>query len=187
MSNLETRLIRKFWEELSNECLIRSVKKLNFKRMMKNSKAISPIFATLILIAIAVIAGVVVYMFTSGTLATMTAGGTAGQEKITVQAASIAGVKNAALNNPYTVTVYLEQTGGPAATVNGLIIKDPTGNTITVISVSQALTLGSLTTITGSYSVPTGGSSLVGNSYTVTVTTAAGGSFVASSVTATAS
>ena len=66
-------------------------KKMNFKRMMKNSKAISPIFATLILIAIAVIAGVVVYMFTSGTLATMTSGGTAGQEKVTVQAASVAG------------------------------------------------------------------------------------------------
>ncbi len=43
-----------------------------FRKFMKNSKAISPIFATLILIAIAVIAGVVVYMFTSGTLATMT-------------------------------------------------------------------------------------------------------------------
>ena len=58
------------------------------KNFNRNIKAISPIFATLILIAIAVIAGVVVYMFTSGTLATMTGGGTAGQEKITVQAAS---------------------------------------------------------------------------------------------------
>ena len=59
---------------MSNGKFIREVfdKKMNFKRMMKNSKAISPIFATLILIAIAVIAGVVVYMFTSGTLATMT-------------------------------------------------------------------------------------------------------------------
>ena len=61
---------------------------INFKRLMKNNKGISPIFATLILIAIAVIAGVVVYMFTSGTLATMTNGGTAGQEKISIQAAS---------------------------------------------------------------------------------------------------
>ncbi len=51
------------------------------KNFNRNLKAISPIFATLILIAIAVIAGVVVYMFTSGTLATMTGGGTAAQEK----------------------------------------------------------------------------------------------------------
>ena len=59
-----------------------------FQKIIKNSKAISPIFATLILIAIAVIAGVVVYMFTSGTLATITGGGTAGKEKVSVQAAS---------------------------------------------------------------------------------------------------
>ena len=56
---------------------------------MKNRKAISPIFATLILIAIAVIAGVVVYMFTSGTLATMTNGGTAAQEKVSVQGSNL--------------------------------------------------------------------------------------------------
>ena len=42
------------------------------KSFRRNLKGISPIFATLILIAIAVIAGVVVYMFTSGTLASMT-------------------------------------------------------------------------------------------------------------------
>ena len=60
----------------------------NFKKLIKNSKAISPIFATLILIAIAVIAGVVVYMFTSEILATMTGGGTAGTEKVSVQAAN---------------------------------------------------------------------------------------------------
>ena len=160
---------------------------MNFKRMMKNSKAISPIFATLILIAIAVIAGVVVYMFTSGTLATMTSGGTAGQEKVTVQAASIV------VNTNGLTKVYLEQTGGPAATVNSLIIKDTSGNTIGVISGTNAfgngvstvaLTSGMLTTLTST--TPTTGLT-VGSSYTITVTTAAGGSFVSSSVVATSS
>jgi flagellin-like protein len=159
---------------------------MNFKRMMKNSKAISPIFATLILIAIAVIAGVVVYMFTSGTLATMTAGGTAGQEKVTVQAASIV------VNTGGLTKVYLEQTGGPAATVNSFIVKDSSGNTVGVISgtnafgtgvATVALTSGTLTTITGT--TPAGLS--VGSSYTVTVTTAAGGSFVSPSIVATSS
>ena len=42
-------------------------------RLIKSKRAISPIFAALILIAIAVIGGIVVYMFTSGTLASMTA------------------------------------------------------------------------------------------------------------------
>ena len=59
---------------------------MKFTKLMKNKKAISPIFASLILIAIAVIAGIVVYAFTSGTIATMTGGGTAAQEKVMVQA-----------------------------------------------------------------------------------------------------
>ena len=94
------------------------------KKIFNNRKAISPIFATLILIAIAVIAGVVVYTFTSGTLSTMTGGGTAGQEKITVQSASVLVLLDT------TITVILQQTGGPAATINGMIIKDGSGNTV---------------------------------------------------------
>ena len=133
---------------------------------MKNRKAISPIFATLILIAIAVIAGVVVYMFTTGTLSTMTNGGTAGQEKITVQGAS---------GSTTGVTVYVQQTSGPAATVNGLIIKDASGNTVAAATPNNALVTGQLTTIASGALTPT---PIAKGTYTVTVTTAAGGSFV---------
>jgi len=152
---------------------------MNYKRFMKNSRAISPIFATLILIAIAVIAGVVVYMFTSGTLATMTSGGTAGQEKLTVQAASINHSTNLA-------TVYVEQTSGPAATVNSLIVKDSSGATLGVITTltgaGSQLVAGTLTQISGTY----GGSTalVAGQTYSITVTTKAGGSFVSSQVPA---
>ena len=161
---------------------------MNYKKLLKNSKAISPIFATLILIAIAVIAGVVVYMFVSGTLATMTSGGTAGQEKVSVQAASYEppGTATGDSGSPTygLVTIYLEQTGGPAATVNGLIIKDSSGNTITsattITGNATPLVNGQLTTIWGQVLTTTATlSSSV--SYTVTVTTAAGGSFVSSS------
>ena len=147
---------------------------MHYKRLMKNSRAISPIFATLILIAIAVIAGVVVYMFTSGTLATMTGGGTAAQEKITVQAASIAHSGN--------TVVYIEQTSGPVATINSLIIKDSTGATIGVITSltgTTTLTQGTLTTISGSTPAAI---SAAGGSYTVTVTTAAGGNFISTTI-----
>ena len=158
---------------------------MNYKKLLKNSKAISPIFATLILIAIAVIAGVVVYMFVSGTLATMTSGGTAGQEKVSVQAASF----RATLTGG-TVTVYVEQTGGPIASINGLIIKDSSGNTVGTAALTsgagtpptELLVSGTLTTVTGTYTFPQGGSDLSTSvSYTVTVTTVAGGSFVSPS------
>ena len=84
---------------------------------MKNSKAISPIFATLILIAIAVIAGVVVYMFTSGTLATMTGSGTAGQEKLAIQ--SVSGEATTDI-----VTVYAQSLSGDSVTLDTVILQD---------------------------------------------------------------
>jgi flagellin-like protein len=145
----------------------------NMMKTRRSTRALSPIFATLILIAIAVIAGIVVYMFTSGTIASMTGGGTAGQEKVAVQSASYASG---------TVTVIVQSTGGPAATVNGLILKDATGNTVDSDNAPTAagtnsliLQNGVLNTITGSLTAPSPGT------YTVTVITKAGGSFVSSS------
>jgi flagellin-like protein len=142
-------------------------------KFSRNSKAISPIFATLILIAIAVIAGVVVYMFTSGTLATMTNGGTAGQEKVSVQTVQYTAGG--------TLLIYAEQTSGPAATVNGVILKDANGNTVgtdaapTGLATTAPMVQGALDPINAHIVAPNAGS------YTVIVTTKAGGSFVSSS------
>ena len=148
---------------------------MNYKRIRKNSKAISPIFATLILIAIAVIAGVVVYMFTSGTLATMTSGGTAAQEKVAVQGATgTAGDAGA--------TVYAQyMSGGGAVTINGALFTDAAGGTIAGAITGGTVTLpttGALTPV-----VITGGLT-TGHTYTVTLTSAKGGSFVSPSFVA---
>jgi flagellin-like protein len=146
---------------------------MNYKRFMKNRKAISPIFATLILIAIAVIAGVVVYMFTSGTLATMTGGGTAAQEKVSIQAtaASISGGN---------FTVWAQNTGGGSVTITNAVIKGSSGNVLsTVTTTGGPLTSGNLIQITGSYAFTTG------NTYTITLVSSNGGNFVSSSFTAT--
>jgi flagellin-like protein len=158
------------------------IEKMNFRKFMKNSKAISPIFATLILIAIAVIAGVVVYMFTSGTLATMTGGGGAAQEKISVQAASIDSAKTG-------VTIYAQTTGGPTPVVNSLIIKNSQGNTVETITASitaptpvpspaGSMAQGTLYTIKGTLATALGT-----GSYTATLVTSAGGSFISPSFT----
>src|SRR4030067_658353 len=94
----------------------RCKRNMNMTKFRRSTRGLSPIFATLILIAIAVIAGIVVYMFTSGTIASMTGGGTAGQEKVAVQSATYS------LTSGYSVLVT--STGGPAATINGVILKD---------------------------------------------------------------
>src|SRR5664280_840386 len=123
---------------------------MNYKRFIKNRKAISPIFATLILIAIAVIAGVVVYMFTSGTLATMTGGGTGAQEKVSIQAtaASISGGN---------FTVWAQNTGGGSVTITNAIIKGASGNVLsTVATTGGPLTSGALIQIKGSYAFTAG-------------------------------
>ena len=54
------------------------------KKLIHNWIGLSPIFATLILIAIAIIAGIVVYTFTSGNVAAMTNGEIGGRERVTV-------------------------------------------------------------------------------------------------------
>jgi flagellin-like protein len=156
---------------------VKNKKMNNIKRFMKNRKAISPIFATLILIAIAVIAGVVVYMFTSGTLATMTGGGTAASEKVSVQGVQYTAAGTAGTG--YTVQVYAESTSGPVPIPNGMIIKDSSGNTIETLTLgtTATMTTGSLTTITG-----TGATDILSaGSYTATLITQAGGNFVSPS------
>jgi len=144
------------------------------KSFRRSRKGISPIFATLILIAIAVIAGVVVYMFTSGTLATMTSGGTAAQEKVAVQGATgTAGDAGA--------TVYAQyMSGGGAVTINGALFNDAAGGTIagTVPAGTTLPTTGALTPIVITV---TTGTLTSGHTYTVTLTSAKGGSFVSPS------
>ena len=146
-------------------------KKMKLIKLQKNKKAISPIFATLILIAIAVIAGIVVYMFTSGTLGTMASGGTAAQEKVAVQ-----GVGNFGTG---TFDVYASYvSGGNDININGAIIKATDGTT----------TLGTcsdtLTTDGAVVPIQVTGSLTSGQTYSVTLTSSKGGSFSSSSFTA---
>ena len=139
----------------------------NFKR---STKGLSPIFATLILIAIAVIAGIVVYMFTSGTIAGLTGGGTAGQEKAAVQ--GVGGITNAAFD------VYASYvSGGNAITINGAVIRNANGQSwVGTVAGGPLGVNGALETLT----VTVTDGPLAAGSYTVTLTSSKGGSFVSS-------
>jgi hypothetical protein len=125
-------------------------------------------------------------MFTSGTLATMTGGGTAAQEKVAVQGASIkvGGIVTG------QVSVYAQSTNTQAVTIDSMIVKDSAGNTVTVLTPLTSATLsgdGSLVTV--SYIKSPGGALTgitVGQPYTVTLVSTKGGSFVSSSVIAVA-
>ena len=142
-------------------------KKMKFTKLLRNKKAISPIFASLILIAIAVIAGIVVYMFTSGTIASMTGGGLAGQDKLAVQAVDA--------TTPTSIVVWAKSTGGTDVVVDGAVIKDSGGTTLEVIPL--ALTTFPAAGTMGNVTVANGAVGATG-SYTVTLTSQGGGSFV---------
>lgn len=103
-------------------------------KLVKNKKGLSPIFAVLILIAITVIAGIVVYMYSSGYLATMFGGGTTGQEKVAIQAIEC---------STGTATVYAKSVGGGTVTITDCIIKDASGNTKSVIKLGASVELPS--------------------------------------------
>ena len=142
---------------------------MKFTKLIRNKKAISPIFATLILIAIAVIAGIVVYMFTSGTIASMTGGGTAGQEKVAIQAVEGMGT---------TVTIYAQSTGGGNVTIDSVIIKTADGTvydattTVGTSIISDTLTTVAITDVVALDP---------GTSYTATIVSVAGNQFVSPS------
>jgi len=148
----------------------------NFKLFNRNLKAISPIFATLILIAIAVIAGVVVYMFTSGTLATMTGQGTAGQEKVAIQAVSGTGT---------TITAYAQSISGGSVVLDSAIVKNAAGATIGTGTIAYGGGATGVTSALTTVTVTSTATLTAGTSYTVTLVSEAGGSFVSPSFQAT--
>ncbi len=137
------------------------------KSFKRSTRGLSPIFATLILIAIAVIAGIVVYMFTSGYIGSMTTGGTAAQEKAAVQ-----GVGGVTTSGASAYASYVS--GGNSIFINGAIIKDASGAT----QVGTVSTAVELTTDGALKTVPITGVTLVtGHTYTLTLTSTKGGSF----------
>jgi flagellin-like protein len=135
-------------------------------KLRRNAKALSPIFAVLILIAIAVIAGIVVYMFTSGTIATMTGGGTTGQEKVAVQGVDVAGGK-----------AWAQNTGGIATVITDYLIKDSGGNIKYQQTLGTAVPLPIDGTLVG-IDIDFLGATLPTGTYTVTLVSSKGGSFV---------
>ena len=139
----------------------------NMMKSRRSTRGLSPIFATLILIAIAVIAGIVVYMFASGTIASMTGGGTAGQEKAAIQGVEYNGA---------TSTVYAQNTGGVDITLDSYLVKNAAGNIVAEGTVTGTLpTTGVLQPITVDLSDT---DIVAGQSFTVTLVSTKGGSFV---------
>ena len=110
-------------------------------------------------------------MFASGTIGSLTSGGTAAQEKAAVQGV---GGFTAAKFDVYASYV----SGGTQIDINGAVIKNSDGTTTLGECAGELLTTGALTTITVT---PT--ATMPAGTYSVTLTSAKGGSFASSSFT----
>jgi len=140
------------------------------RKLGKNKKGLSVIFGVLILIAIAVIAGIIIYLYTSGYLATMMGGGGAGQEKVTVISISGVGATDVA-------TISAKSVGGGTVEITDFILKDSAGNTLGIQTPGTAWSLPS-SAVTQTTTVTFTGLLNAGDYYTVTVVSKLGNTFV---------
>ncbi|MBS7631733.1 hypothetical protein KEJ47_09260 [Candidatus Bathyarchaeota archaeon] len=95
-------------------------------KTLRDKRGLSPIFAVLILIAITVIAAIVVYMYSSGYLASMMGWGTTGQEKVAVQAIEV--------SSSTGLSLTVSNSGPNQVKIVSVIIRDSNGNAYTSVT-----------------------------------------------------
>jgi len=151
-------------------------------------KAISPIIATLLLILIAIAAGVVVYAYVIGFVGQTSNNQPNGTSQLSIDTASGSASGN-------TVTAYFRNIGGSTAIISAVYVLDSTGNTVVggvVIGTASTVVSGcSITSTTttmpcslspsASGSIQLTGVTLVkGTTYQLKITTQDGSSVVQS-------
>ena len=145
------------------------------QKTTSNRKGLSPIFATLILIAIAVIAGIVTYMFTSGAVAMYTGGDIDNRERFVVHSFDMVADPNGTIAS---LDIYAQNTCDMGITINAIIIKDATGNTIDVMKdLATPLNPKELTIISPSGLDELNGTYETGKYYSITLVSVEGTSF----------
>jgi flagellin-like protein len=146
------------------------------KNRMRGTRAISPIFAVLILIAIAVMGGVVVYLFTSGYLSGMTGGGGVGQEKVGIQAIQAYGANG-------TVIAHCKSIAGSDVVISDAILKSAAGVTLQVLDITDVtlVAAGTMNIVDCDFDAA---NIVTGNTYTVTLVSSEGNQFVSGAFTA---
>ena len=163
-------------------------------KVPQRRRAVSPIIATLLLIAISVAAGVLVYVFTSGIAGTLT---NSHVNQLTEQISLDA--YNFQSSPPNYLTMYLRNTGTGAVTISAVYFDGALANwygTCGVTAATTTVTSGTATatslSTTGSTAAESaqgtcqlniyGITASAGTSYQVTIATVDGGKFIYSVV-----
>jgi len=154
----------------------------------KERRAISPIIATLLLILIAIAAGVVVYAYVIGFVGSTTTGQGSGTSSLSIDTAAGKGSTGA-------LTAFVRNIGGSTATITSFYVLDSTGaivaggSFIGTVSPSSAVACVTITASTGMACTLSAGSLIqinvasgitmsAGNTYQLKVSTADGSSVI---------
>jgi flagellin-like protein len=135
------------------------------RKFRRNAKAISPIIATLLLIAIAVVAALVTYAWVMGYIGFQTS-----NSGKSIQIQSMA---DTLTPGSQSITVYVQNTGSSGSTVTFNAASGYVNNTQWVASPSPA-TISSGATSTITLAVPSGTTISSGEQVTVKITTTSG-------------
>jgi archaeal type IV pilus assembly protein PilA len=160
-----------------------------FEHTRREKKSgISPIIATLLLILIAIAAGVVVYAYVIGFVGNTTTGQGSGTSQLAIDIASGKGSTGA-------VSAFVRNIGGSTATITAFYVLSSTGNIVAggafigTVAVSSAAACATITAASGMACTLSAGSTVqinvaagvtmsAGSSYQLKVTTADGSSVI---------
>jgi flagellin-like protein len=147
------------------------------KMMKGKKKAISPIIATLILIVIAVVAGVMLYGFVTGFMAKTTSNISAfSGSTLVIEGASI----NGSSTNGYTVEAVVTNTGSSTVTLNAINVLYASNNSLIGTTSSSSslsktsIAAGTTETVKGTLSTPLTSTPAHGTPVVVQVVTSSG-------------
>lgn len=146
------------------------------KSLMKNRKAVSPVIATLLVIAIAVAAAILVYVWSMGLIGSLQSGG---GEQVTEQLSLDVYSWNATGNLAMTV----RNVGAADVNVSNIYVETDAGietfDGATVAGTSSQVDIGDTETFT---MAPTVSNITPGKQYTIKIVTQSGGTFTYSAI-----
>lgn len=146
------------------------------KWLNRSKHGLSPVFAVLILIAITVIAGVAVYLFTNGSIADLTSGSMAPEDKLEI----------VHVQGSYTVVqVWVNVLGDNPIELSGFMVQEAESGRVVAIQ-NPSYTVSGMTQLDYDIKdgIPTSIQLYYGMRYTVTLTTHGGSVFTSQPWTA---
>jgi len=137
---------------------------LKIGKFRVSKKAVSPVIATLLMIAVAVAASVIVYVWSAGLLGTLMGGGGAQvKEQLVIEAYD--------WTNTASLKLYLRNVGSTAVSIAAIYVGGTATTSNPVYPIAVAVKSPATPTLTGMGSVTSG------TAYTVKIVTETGGVF----------